>query len=148
MKALSRSILHAAWANRQWIDFICGQNPSDPHALKLMGHILAGEKLWFERITGQPRTKELFPVLEREALLALFEANHLEYQRLLSSRLEDVVPFKRITGEQYQASVADILLHLITHGYHHRGQLAAHFARKGVKYPNTDHINYLIQNCL
>ena len=38
--------------------------------------------------------------------------------------------------------------HLITHGYHHRGQLATHYGRKGVAYPNTDHINYLLVNQL
>ncbi|HEY7195410.1 MAG TPA: hypothetical protein VH439_16830 [Gemmatimonadales bacterium] len=29
-----------------------------------------------------------------------------------------------------------------------RGQLAAHYARLGVQYPNTDHINYLLVNKL
>ena len=37
-----------------------------------------------------------------------------------------------------------VMLRVETHGYHHRGQLATHYARQGVEYPNTDHINWLI----
>ena len=67
---------------------------------------------------------------------------------LIASRLLDVIHFRRASGEEYHASVADILYHLVTHGYHHRGQLAALCARAGVPYPSVDHIDYLMQNRL
>jgi uncharacterized damage-inducible protein DinB len=60
----------------------------------------------------------------------------------------DDIQFRRATGVEYHARVLDIIYHLLTHGYHHRGQLAAHYARAGIKYPNTDHINFLVEKKL
>lgn len=77
-----------------------------------------------------------------------FTGNAETVRRLIDSRLEEVIHFRRATGEEYHGTVADIICHLVTHGYHHRGQLAAHFARRGVDYPNTDYIDFLIVNRL
>jgi len=87
-------------------------------------------------------------VLSRDELLRGLEENTETFRKLIDTRLEEVVDFRRASGEEYHARVVDIVHQLVTHGYHHRGQLAAHYARKGVAYPNTDHINYLIENRL
>ena len=70
------------------------------------------------------------------------------FRQLIGAHLADVIHFRRDTGEEYHARVVDIIHHLLTHGYHHRGQLATHYARSGIEYPNTDHINFLIENKL
>jgi uncharacterized damage-inducible protein DinB len=67
---------------------------------------------------------------------------------LIATRLDDVVPFTRASGATYHARVVDIILQLLTHGYHHRGQVAAFYASLGVPYPGTDHIDYLIESRL
>jgi uncharacterized damage-inducible protein DinB len=108
--------------------------------------VIVGERVWFERIAGEQKTQTMFPVLAKEDILRGLEENRRTFQRLIATRLEDVIHFRRGSGEEYHARVVDIIHHLLTHGYHHRGQLAAHYARKGVKYPNTDHINFLIEN--
>jgi uncharacterized damage-inducible protein DinB len=87
-------------------------------------------------------------VLTKDELLRGFAENVATYRQLIGSRLPDVVHFRRATGEEYHATVADIIYHLVTHGYHHRGQLAAYYARAGVPYPSVDHIDYLTQNRL
>jgi uncharacterized damage-inducible protein DinB len=109
---------------------------------------MMSERVWFERIAGEQKTQTMFPVLAKEELLRGLEENHQTFQRLIATRLEDVIHFRRGSGEEYHAGVVDIIHHLLTHGYHHRGQLAAHYAGKGVTYPNTDHINFLIVNGL
>jgi uncharacterized damage-inducible protein DinB len=109
---------------------------------------MVSERIWFARIAGEPEQQVAFPVLAKEELLEGLEENRQTFLRLIGTRLEDVIDFRRGSGEEYHAQVLDIVHHLLTHGYHHRGQLAAHFARQGVTYPNTDHINYLIENRL
>lgn len=115
---------------------------------EILGHLMVGERAWFERIEGAQKTFTMFPLLSNDALVQGFTANADTFRQLIASRLEDVVHFRRASGEGYHARIADIIHHLLTHGYHHRGQLAAHFARSGMAYPNTDHINFLIQNKL
>ncbi len=147
-RELLRLVEHSIWADRQWIEFVYSQPDSETRPRELLGHLMISERVWFERIAGEQKTQTMFPALAEEELLQGLEENRQTFQWLIATRLEDVIHFRRGTGEEYHARVVDIIHHLLTHGYHHRGQLAAHYARKGVKYPNTDHINFLIQNGL
>lgn len=145
---LLRLVEQAAWANRRWVEFVHAQAEPETRPRELLGHVMISERIWFDRIAGEPRPRAAFPVLDRDELLRDFEENRETFRRLIATRLEDVVDFVRASGEAYHARVVDIVHHLLTHGYHHRGQLAAHYARKGVAYPNTDHIEFLRQRGL
>ena len=115
---------------------------------ELLGHVMVSERIWLERIAGEQNTQATFPVLPREELLHGHEENREALEKLVAARLEDVIHFRRGSGEEYDARVVDIIHHLVTHGYHHRGQLAAHYARKGLSYPDTDHIRFLMESGL
>lgn len=145
---LLRLLEQSEWANRQWVEFVYSQPNPEARPRELLAHIMISERVWFERIDGQHNTTTTESLLSEAELVRGFEKNTATYRRLIGSRLEDVVDFRRASGEAYHARVVDILYHLFTHGYHHRGQLAAHYARSGVKYPNTDHINFLLVNKL
>jgi uncharacterized damage-inducible protein DinB len=131
------------WANRTWIAFVHREPDVETRPRELLAHVVLGERIWLERIEGEQRTQTFFPVLTEEELLRGLEDNRRRVDDLIPARLAEVVPFRRSSGEAYHARVVDILHHLVTHGYHHRGQLAAHYARRGMAYPNTDHIEYL-----
>ena len=139
---------HSEWANLRWVEFVYSQPDPEVRPRELLAHIMLGERVWFERIDGQPSTATGFTLLSQGELVRGFKENTATFRRLVGSQLEDVIHFRRASGEEYHAPVLDILYHLFTHGYHHRGQLAAHYARSGATYPNTDHINFLIVNKL
>ena len=151
-RELLRLVDQSLWANLRWVEFVYAQpDPEgDPEARPraLLAHVMLAERVWLERVEGRQRTGETFLVLSKDELARGFAENAETFRRLIGSRLEDVIDFRRGDGAEYHARVADVLHHLITHGYHHRGQLAAHFARGGVEYPSTDHIDFLIQNRL
>ena len=151
-EALSRELIrlmeHSLWANRQWIEFVFSQPVPETRPRELLGHVVVSERVWFERVAGEQKPRAMFPLLGREELLRRLDENRQTFLMLIATRLEDVIEFKRATGEEYHARVVDVIHHLFSHGYHHRGQLAAHYAREGVTYPNTDHINFLIVNRL
>ena len=143
---LLRLVEQSLWANRQWVEFVYSQPDPEVRPRELLAHLMVGERIWFERIEGQQRTTTAFPSMSKEELVRGFTENADTFRRLIGADLENVIHFKRASGEEYHARVEDIIHHLLTHGYHHRGQLAAHYARSGMKYPNTDHINFLIEN--
>ncbi len=147
-RELLRLVEHSIWANRQWMEFVFSQPNLETRPRELLSHVMVGERIWFERVAGEQKTPAEIPLLDQAELLRGHEENRQTFLTLLATRLEEVIHFKRGSGEEYHARVIDIIHHLITHGYHHRGQLAAHYARKGAKYPNTDHINFLIVNRL
>lgn len=145
---LIKLVAQAQWANTKWVDVVYSQPALDPRARELLAHIMLSERIWFDRIAGRPDASTPASGLTKEALLRGFADNRETYHALIGARLQDVIHFRRASGEEYHATVTDILYHLITHGYHHRGQLAALCARAGVSYPIVDHIDYLIQNRL
>ena len=148
MKDLLRLVDQAVWANRLWIEHVHARPDPDARPRELLAHILLGERVWFERVAGEPKTRETFLVLEKEELLRVLDENRGTYLDLIATRLDEVIDFQRASGEAYHARVSDVVLHLLTHGYHHRGQLAAHYAKTGSSYPSTDHIDFLMANRL
>ena len=145
---LLRLVEQSVWANLRWVELVYSQPDPEARPRELLAHLMVGERAWRERIEGQQTTTVMFPLMGRDELVRGFAENAHALRRLIAARPEDVVHFRRATGEEYHARVADIVHHLVTHGFHHRGQLAAHFARGGVPYPNTDYINFLIENRL
>src|SRR5260221_12831990 len=147
-QALLRLVDQALWANSRWVEFVYSQPDPEVRPRELLAHLMLGERIWFERIAGQQRTPAVSPLMSKDELIQGFIENTETFLQLISSRLGDVIHFRRDSGEEYHARGEDIIHHLLTHGYHHRGQLAAHYARGGIKYPNTNHINYLLENRL
>jgi uncharacterized damage-inducible protein DinB len=147
-RELQRLVEQSFWANQQWIEYVYAQPNGETRPKELLGHIVVGEKIWFDRVLKEQQPRQAFPVWEKAELLRGLEENRQIYLKLIAGRLEEVIHFRRISGDEYHCRVADVIHHLLTHGYHHRGQLAAHYGRKGVAYPNTDHINYLLVNKL
>jgi uncharacterized damage-inducible protein DinB len=143
-RELLRLVEQSRWANRQWTEFVYSQRDPETRPRELLCHVMVSERVWFERIAGEQATQTMFPDLAKEELLRGLSENGQTFQWMIATRLEDVIHFRRASGEEYHARVADIVHHLLTHGYHHRGQLAAYYARKGVPYPNTDHIHFLM----
>ena len=148
VRELLKLVEHAVWANSQWVEFVYSQPNPEARPRELLAHILVGDRIWFERIEGQQTTTTFFPLMEQDDLLRGFALTAATFRRLIATRLEDDIQFRRATGVAYHARVVDIIHHLLTHGYHHRGQLAAHYARTRVEYPNTDHINFLVEQRL
>jgi uncharacterized damage-inducible protein DinB len=150
--ALSRELLrwvdHSLWANLKWVEFAHAQPDPDARARELLAHIMVGERVWFERIEGEQRSTAVFRVLPREMLIEGFLENAKTYRKLIGGDRDRVIQFRRASGEEYHARVLDVILHLLTHGYHHRGQLAAIYARSRIEYPSTDHIDFLMANRL
>src|SRR5260370_41336604 len=147
-QTLLRLLDQSLWANRQWVEFVYSRPDPEVRPRELLTHLMLGERIWLERIAGQQRTPAVSPLMSKDELLQGFIENAETFLPLIRFRLGDVIHFRRDSGEEYHARVEDIIHHLLTHGYHHRGQLAAQYARSRIKYPNTDHINFLIEHRL
>jgi uncharacterized damage-inducible protein DinB len=149
MRTIERLVRHAAWANRTWIDFIDALPGRGECCLTLPSHILHGERAWFQRIAGEAPGRNLWTPMSIEELRHTTAAHESHYGVLLAGDLERMVRYTRFTGEQYASSVGDILTHLVTHGAHHRGQLAAHVrAAHGVAPVNADYIQFCMAGAL
>jgi uncharacterized damage-inducible protein DinB len=122
-------------------------NPSD-RTRQLFSHILTAQKVWMMRLKNENLTGvEIWPDLSWDECRILLEKNWKTYQEYLDNisddHLEKVLTHKTSKGKIYHTPRRDILMQVIIHGGHHRGQIAKELRALNVKPPNTDYIAYL-----
>jgi uncharacterized damage-inducible protein DinB len=71
---------------------------------------------------------------------------HKMWMDILDGRdLEEVIDYKRTTGEPFQMSISWIAQHVINHGTYHRGELRGlRRARGDDDFPDTDIAGYAL----
>jgi uncharacterized damage-inducible protein DinB len=144
---LVRLFDHAHWANGVVLGSL--QSAPDPpqRAIQLHVHILTTEQIYFERATGKdPFPQDFWPDLPLSDCSSLNDANHSNYQQLLSttnsSRLQHKIRYRNSKGSYFETPLAEMLHHVTLHGEHHRGQLALLLREIGVEPAVTDLITF------
>jgi uncharacterized damage-inducible protein DinB len=150
---LSRLIDQMFDANQAMIQYLTALETPPPELLRLASHILQAEEVWLCRIQERKSPPNAFTPVPLERMVADNEANYAGYSALLQvgvsqndgeySQASRRIAYKTFDGVEGEGSMADIILHVITHGYHHRGQMAAFCSQKQIKpFPNTAYISY------
>ncbi len=144
---LRRQFTYNAWANHEVLTAMRAQ-AADDRSLAVMAHILSAERLWLERMTGQPQGMPVWPNLDLHHCESQAEEmgkgwhDHLNQQQLELSRS---VSYKNSKGEPWTSTVLDILNHVILHSAYHRGQIASHMREIGQTPAYTDFIHAVRQ---
>ena len=147
---LRRLFTYDDWANREFLAALSSSPNPSPRSIKLLAHILSAQKLWLERLTSQPQTLPVWPdftVPQCESLRAeTAESWEGYFQQLTEAGLDKTIPYKNSKGEGWNSRVEDVLTQIITHGTHHRGQIAADLRAEGFTPPYTDFIHAVRQS--
>jgi uncharacterized damage-inducible protein DinB len=151
---LARLIDQMFDANRAMIEYLRSLEVPSSELMRLASHILQAEEVWLCRIQGRQSPPNAFTPVPLERMAADNEANYAGYKALLQATDGDKqssddtaftrrIAYKTFDGAAGDGSMADIILHVITHGYHHRGQMAAFCSQKQMKpFANTAYIVY------
>ncbi|MEX0928985.1 MAG: DinB family protein [Balneolales bacterium] len=142
MEYLNKLVQYTLWANRSWMLFISKEMEQDEYLLKIVSHILLSEQAWFQRISGVKVNRSIWKPLALNELSELQETHRSEYRLLMEQDPGRIISYQRFSGEAGRSALSDILMHLTTHGAHHRGQMAAYASARGVQPVNTDFIRY------
>lgn len=139
---------YEAWASRRLLIRLRQLPDADPQVRKLFAHIQVGLKVWIMRIRGEDsRGLAIWPDLSLGECEALIDENEKAYAGLLLNLSEELlarkVAYTNQHGLSYETAVGDILLHVITHGGYHRGQIARLLRQSGHEPVNTDYITYV-----
>jgi hypothetical protein len=84
----------------------------------------------------------IFRLDEAAGLPGRCAANHGAFLEILGGDLAREIDYKMLNGTPVRSRVEDMLLHVVTHGCHHRGQLASKASSLGLKYPGLSYIEY------
>lgn len=115
--------------------------------VKLLGHVLNVEKIWFLRLEGfDTGATAAWPALTLNecAELARITAETAKsfLQRRDGAAFEQSVQYRNIEGDVFTNTVADILTHLSHHGAYHRAQINRLLREHGNTPAKVDFISF------
>jgi uncharacterized damage-inducible protein DinB len=137
---LARLFQYDDWANREEVDHL--RTTSNATALRLFGHIIGAQWLWYARLRGETSRAEVWPDLSLDDCarsLDLLGSFWTEY--LAEAPLEEKVTYVNSKGETWTSRIEDVLMHVVMHGAYHRGQIATAVRSGGAEPAYTDYIH-------
>jgi uncharacterized damage-inducible protein DinB len=148
---------YSAWASRQLVDaaaqLSAGEltrdfGTADRSVLGTLAHVYAADRVWLGRVMGNPPRQFLDPEndLRLEVLQHDWPAIYERWQAWASGLSDEAaqskVAYHDLKGHPYQTPAWQIVLHVVNHGTHHRGQAAGFLRSMGHPPPRLDLIAY------
>jgi len=147
---------YSAWATQRLLDAAAKLSPeelardfktADKCVLDTLVHIYAADRIWLTRVLGETRATFVDPedrdltVLQNE-WPALNQRWKLWLRDFGDADVARNISFKDTRGNPYSQPVWQIILHLVNHGTHHRGQISGFLRAMGHTPPPLDLIAY------
>lgn len=148
-----------AWANRRLYDAAAALPDADYRADRgaffksmhgTLNHLLATDRIWMKRFTGEGDAPERLDVILHERLDELRAAREAEDRRIVAwidgldeARLGGVIRYRRVsTPDEFVQKLMPALNHWFNHQTHHRGQAHAILTGLGRIAPELDLLFY------
>jgi uncharacterized damage-inducible protein DinB len=116
--------------------------------LETLTHLFGAERMWLARVEGNvvPRFFELekdknLPTVQNEWPLVLDRWRALAAEQTQET-LESAIAYNDMKGNAHVSPLWQIILHVVNHGTHHRGQVTGFLRAMGHTPPSTDLIYY------
>jgi uncharacterized damage-inducible protein DinB len=147
---------YSAWATQRLLD-VAATLPhedltrdfqtSDKCVLDTLAHIYAGDRMWLALLVAKPRTTFVDPE-DRDLTLLQTEWPALHQRWMLWMRdvsdadVAERIAFEDTLGNPHMKPVWQVVLHVVNHGTHHRGQISGFLRAMGHTPPPLDLMEY------
>jgi uncharacterized damage-inducible protein DinB len=139
-----RLFRYEAWASEELLKMFAAADNHTSFSISRLAHITACGHIWLARLQGKESDLPVWPELtiaESSEKLSALKPLWEEYlHRIEDATVESVLRYRNSRGVEFAAKVGDILMHVITHGAYHRGQIAADLRAHGHSVLMTDYI--------
>jgi uncharacterized damage-inducible protein DinB len=150
--ALRMHLAYTAWASRRLVD-LAGKlsaeelkrdfQTADHSVLGTLVHVFAADRIWLARVTGSAGGPFL---TDADYSLAVLQTDWPAVQEkwqqwatgLTDADAPRVVSYKDTQGNGYQRPLWQLILHVVNHGTHHRGQVSGFLRSMGQTPPPLD----------
>jgi uncharacterized damage-inducible protein DinB len=151
-------LAYSAWATRRLLDAVGTLSSeqlsrdfgtADKSILGTLVHIFRSERSWLLRIKdGTPPTPYKLPEDEQWTMLLKEWPVVHEHWRELAASLSDVdsarvIDYTDLKGNPWSQPLWHIVLHVVNHSTHHRGQVSGFLRVLGLTPPPLDFIAYM-----
>jgi len=147
---------YSAWATQRLLDSAAKLadeelrrdfRTADKTVLDTLAHIYAADRIWLSRVRGETRATFIDPE-DRDLMLlqsewpALYQRWKLHLRDFSDEDMLRVISFKDTKGNPYSQPLWQILLHVVNHATHHRGQVSGFLRAMGHTPPPLDLMAY------
>lgn len=145
-------LAYHSWANRKLVeaarhlsleDRTRDFGTSDRNVLGTLVHIFAADRVWIGRVEGNPPARFIDP--ERDLHFSVLEHDWPVVEQRWSDLAlppDAAIEYRDIRGNAYTSPLWQIVVHLVNHGSHHRGQVSGFLRAMGHVPPPLDLIRY------
>jgi uncharacterized damage-inducible protein DinB len=131
---LQSLLAYKAWANSELFALLKTLPPSRAEQLhaciRTLNHIYVVDRIFRAHLSREPRPFDATNTIDTPSLTQLYrdveetDAWYLKYGAALTeSALSEILAFKFTDGDAGRMSREEILLHVVTHGAYHRGNV-------------------------
>jgi uncharacterized damage-inducible protein DinB len=148
---------YSAWATQRLLDVAAKLSPeeltrdfrtADKCVLDTLVHVYAADRIWLSRVFSETRATFVDPE-DRDLTLLQTEWPALHQRWKLWMRdfsdadvVAQKISFEDMQGTPFSKPVWQIVLHLVNHGTHHRGQISRFLRAMGHTPPPLDLMEY------
>lgn len=132
------------YANQLFIRNFLEDGFQEEKGIRLFSHIINAHHIWLARIHEETPMFDVWEIHVMNSFAKVNEENYLQSLSILDAEkdLSRIIRYTNTKGEAYQNSIQEILLHIVNHSTHHRGQIATLIRESGMKPPVSDYIFY------
>ena len=147
---------YMAWASRLLVD-AAGQltqeeltrdfGTADKSVLGTLVHVFGADRLWLARLKGEPANTFLTDADYQLAVLrndwpALYQQWKEWGAGITDEAAQAEVSYADMRGNPYRQPLGQLVLHVVNHGTHHRGQVSGFLRAIGRTPPKLDLVSY------
>jgi uncharacterized damage-inducible protein DinB len=149
---LRTHLAYTAWASRRLIDASAQLTSaeldrdfetSDRSVLGTLVHLFRADRVWLQRVTKHPKP---FFMGEGEHSLAVLQNDWppvlQQWQDwgdgLTAASVQDMLTYQDLKGRSWSQPLWQVVLHVVNHGTHHRGQVSGFLRSLGRTPPPLD----------
>ncbi len=130
------------WANQRVIDWLSSTPQATPAMLRLASHVLNTERIWIHRVRRLEQDPDRFKILDAQSMRDTNQANHDDLSLLIQGDLATEFDYQMFNGQPFRINLSAVILHLFSHGFHHRAQIATLATNASLEFPGVSYFEY------
>ncbi len=144
MRYLRTLRVHGEWADNRLLSAIKSADADVPQAVRELAHVRGAQEIWLSRIERRPATMPVWPeftLSQLESAGAAVDAAMAHYfHGLQQGTLNEMFSYTNSAGLAFTTPLAEILVHVLTHGQYHRGKVNVALRAAGITPVGVDYI--------